>query len=344
MSISFKKINDKMRLLNPFKDFSMDEIPFEIRYDPLTGQTTRVFNLPYKPIQRPDFRDQIEKSKGTLCPFCPESIDKSTPLFLKEMVPEGRVRVGEACLVPNLLPLDRYTGVCVITQKHFVAIEDFTPDMMKDAFMAALIFIKQVAEYDPAVRFFNINWNYMPPAGSSIVHPHLQVNCGEIPTRQQRLQIESSMQYYLENGRTFWEDYIAAEREMAERYLVDMDSVFWTMSFAPHSALPDLWCIFSDCDSLLHMKDDELGLFLKGLAMAIRYIHEEGLYSFNVSILSGRDSDHFRVNARVTPRLLLREIGNSDQTYYQVLHREPTTMKLPESVGKKVQAIFERWE
>ncbi len=344
MSISFKKMNDTMRLLNPFKDFSMDEIPFEIRYDPLTGQTARVFNLPYKPIARPDFKDRIEKSRGTMCPFCPESIDKSTPLYPREMVPEGRVHVGEACLVPNLLPLDRYTGVCVITRKHFIAIENFTPEIIKDAFMAALIFIKQVAEYDPTTRFFNINWNYMPPAGSSIVHPHLQVNCGEIPTRQQRLQMEASMRYYLENGRTFWEDYVAAERELAERYLTEMGTVFWTMSFAPQGALPDLWCIFSDCNSLLHLKDDELGHFLKGLATAIRYIHEEGLYCFNVSIFSGRDSDHFRVNARVTPRLLLREIGNSDQTYYQVLHREPTTMKPPESMRKKVLALFEKGE
>lgn len=340
MSISFKKINDKMRFLNPFKDFSMDEIPFEIRYDPLTGQTTRVFNLPYKPIERPDFKDHIEKSRGAMCPFCPESIDKSTPLYPKEIVPDGRVRVGEACLVPNLLPLDRYTGVCVITHKHFIAIEDFTPEIIKDAFTAALIFINKVAEHDPAVHFFNINWNYMPPAGSSIVHPHLQVNCGEIPTRQQYLQMEASAQYYQENGRTFWEDYITAERELAERHLIDMGSVFWTMSFAPHGALPDLWCIFSDCDSLLHLKNNELGHFLRGLATAIRYIHEEGLYSFNVSLFSGRDNDHLRVNARVTPRLLLREIGNSDQTYYQVLHREPTTMKPPESMREKVKTLF----
>jgi UDPglucose--hexose-1-phosphate uridylyltransferase len=342
MSISFKKINDKMRFLNPLKDFSMDEIPFEIRYDPLTGQTTRVFNLPYKPIERPDFKDHIEKSRGAMCPFCPESIDKSTPLYPKEIVPDGRVRVGEACLVPNLLPLDRYTGVCVITQAHFIAIEDFTFEIIKDAFTAALIFIKKVAEHDPAARFFNINWNYMPPAGSSIVHPHLQVNCGEIPTRQQRIQIEASQRYYLKNGQTFWEDYINAERKLAERHLTDMGSVFWTMSFAPHGALPDLWCIFSDCDSLLRLKNNELDHFLRGLATAIRYIHEEGLYSFNVSIFSGRENDHFRVNARVTPRLLLREIGNSDQTYYQVLHREPTTMKPPESMREKVQTLFER--
>ena len=105
-------------------------------------------------------------------------------------------QLGEACLFPNLLPLDRYTGVCVMSERHFIAIHEFTPEIMKDAFTAALSFIKQVARKDPGVRFFNINWNYMSPAGSSIIHPHLQVNSGEIPTRQARLLMESSHNYF----------------------------------------------------------------------------------------------------------------------------------------------------
>ena len=89
MSVSFKKIKDSMGLMNPFKDFSQDEIPLEIRYDPLTGQTTRVFDLPYRPIERPDFEAFVQRSKEMMCPFCPESLEISTPLYPKEIVPEG---------------------------------------------------------------------------------------------------------------------------------------------------------------------------------------------------------------------------------------------------------------
>ncbi len=342
MSIHFKKIKDKMRFMNPFKDFVLDEIPLEIRYDPLTGQTTRIFDLAYRPIEKPDFMELIKRSKEMKCPFCPESIENSATSYPKEIIPEGRVRVGGATLFPNLLPLDRYTGVCVMTREHFIAMEDFTPEIMKDAFGAALHFIRQVARRDSEVNFFNINWNYMPPAGSSIIHPHLQVNCGVIPTRQVRVQMEASQKYYLENGRTFWEDYIAAERESGERYLKYIGSTFWTMAFAPHGAFPDIWCIFSDHSSLLELKDEDMDPFLQGLAGALKYISGEGLYSFNVSVFSGRENGHFRVNGRVTPRLLLREIGNSDQTYYQVLHREPCSMKSPESVRKRILELFER--
>jgi len=342
MGISFKKIKDVMRLKNPLKGFSMDEIPFEIRYDSLTEQTTRVFDLPYRPVARPDFSELIRKSKEMNCPFCPESIEKVTPLYSEEIIQGGRIHVGGAVLFPNLLPLDRYAGVCIFGSDHFIALGDFTPDIMRDGFIAARTFVDIIARHDPDVHFFSINWNYMPPSGSSMIHPHLQVNCGQIPTYQSRLQMERSHDYFVRNGTTFWEAYVDAEKKSGERDLIEIGPTFWTMSFAPQGALPDIWCIFRKCRSLVEWKDEEQDAFLQGLGASLRYFDQEGLYSFNVSIFSGRENDHYRVNARITPRLLLREIGNSDQTYYQVLHREPSSIRPPESVREKVLAVFKK--
>jgi galactose-1-phosphate uridylyltransferase len=152
--------------------------------------------------------------------------------------------------------------------------------------------------------------------------------------------MECSHAYFLKNGRSFWEEYMAAEQEAGERVLTEIGPTFWTLSFAPQGALPDMWCIFRDCRSLLEWKDEERDAFLEALAAALRYFDQEGLYSFNVSIFSGRENDYYRVNARITPRLLLREIGNSDQTYTQVLHREPCSILRPEAVREKVLAVF----
>ncbi len=340
MTIYFRRVKDSMRFMNPFKDFSMDEMSLEIRFDPLTGQTARVLNMPYELPSRPAFDDLVKRSREIICPFCPESLERLTPLYPKELVPEGRILKGEACLVPNLMPLDRYTGVCVLSKAHYIAIEDFTPEILRDPFTASWSFIKAVAGYDPDANYFNINWNYMPPAGSSLVHPHIQVNCGGIPTYQHRLQIQSSLRYFMENGQDFWTDYIWAEKGCRERFITDIGSTSWTLSFAPHSVLPDLWCIFPDRSSLLEIKEEDLDHFLRGLASTIRYFDMEGLYSFNMSIFSGRESEHFRVNARISPRLLLREIGNSDQTYFQVLHREAFSLRPPESVREKALEAF----
>jgi galactose-1-phosphate uridylyltransferase len=259
MSITFKKIESKTRFLNPFKEFSLDEIPFEIRFDPLTGETGRVYDLQYKPPERSDLEQTIQRSKEMLtgetgrvydlqykppersdleqtiqrskemfCPFCPESLEKSTPLFPKEFIPEGRITEGEATLIPNLVPFDTYAGVSVVSREHYLGIEDLNPEKLKDSFSATLLFVQRVVDFDPQVQFFSINWNYMPESGSSLVHPHLQVNCGYVPTNHHRAQIEGCTRYLNENGRSFWKDFISAEKKSGERsgILVRLDLPF----------------------------------------------------------------------------------------------------------------------
>ena len=343
MAIHFRRFKDKMSFMNPFKDFTLDEMSLEVRFDPLTGQTSRILDMPYELPARPDLDDLVRKSREISCPFCPDSLEKSTPIYPEELVPEGRIIRGEACLFPNIMPLDRYTGVCVLSKAHYIAMEEFTPGILKDSFMASWDFVRAVAAHDPDAGYFNINWNYMFPAGSSLVHPHLQVNCGVIPTYQHRLQIESSMRYTMVNGREFWTDFLETERKTKERFIADIGPTSWTLSFAPFSVLPDLWCVFPGHSSLLDIKEEDLDQFLKGLANTIRFFDMEGLFSFNMSIFSGRESDHFRLNARVSPRLLLREIGNSDHTYLQFLHREHMCCRSPESVRQRVLDAFGRF-
>jgi UDPglucose--hexose-1-phosphate uridylyltransferase len=294
-------------------------------------------------VKRPDFDQLVRESLDAGCPFCPGSVETSTPLYAEEVMPGGRLSHGEALIFPNLLPLDRYSGVCILGRTHFIDPGGFTPEVMGDAFKAVHEFIRAIARHDPETNFFSVNWNYMPPSGSSMMHPHLQVNCGPHPTYQARVQMECSHSYSLKNGRTFWHDYVEAEKRSGERFLREIGPTSWTLGFAPQGALPDMWCIFRDCGSLLEWKDDEREAFVRGLAAALACFDQEGLYSFNVAIFSGRkrEGGHFRVNARVTPRVLLREIGNSDQTYTQVLHREPCTLRPPESVRDRAAAVFD---
>ncbi len=340
MAIAFKKIHDRTRLLNPQKNFAPEEIPFEIRFDPLTGQTGRVFDLPFTPPATPDLQEIVARSREIPCPFCPDVIEKITPHYPEALVPEGRIQVGEATLFPNILPLDRYTGIAVLSKIHYVPMEDLTPDTMQDAFRAVLTFVNRVAEYDLGVQYFNINWNYMPQAGSSLVHPHIQVNCGDTPTNQFRLQRDASRKYYEKHDALFWDDFVQAERSAGERFVGDRGSTAWFLNFVPQTIVPDLGCIFTRHDSLIGLEDRVLDDFLHGLSRALQYIREEGFFSFNVAIFFVREESHFRANARVCPRTLLREIGNSDHTYYQALHKEPCAHRPPESICELVKGLF----
>jgi len=341
MSVLFHKVEAKARIRNPFKDFTLDEIPLEIRFDPLTGHTGRVFDLPYKPPERPDLSELIQHSKEIFCPFCPDVLEKSTPLFPEEVVPGGRIAHGRALLIPNLLPLDKYAGVSILSPEHYIAIEDLTDEKMADAFYAALQLFKMVAHFDPLTNYFYINWNYMPPAGSSIVHPHLQVNCGEIPTNQHRIQMEACRKYYEENGTHFWSDFIEAEQNLKERFIGKKGPTYWFMSYVPQSFLPDIWCIFSEGTSLNGLKEEAFLPFIKGLSKVLKYFSLENIFSFNMSLFSVRQDDYFRINARVCPRLLTRAIGNSDQTYFQTIHKETYSVWPPESVCQRIRKIFQ---
>ena len=339
MTIFFKKITGRTRLLNPFKGNTLDEIPFEIRFDPLTGQTGRVFDLPFK-ADKPDVSDIVDRSKKIFCPFCPAALEKSTPEFPKDLIPEGRIQVGDATLIPNLAPFEKHAGVAIFSREHFLPMENLTPETMRDAFLASLLYLKRVAQADSLARFFSINWNYMPPAGSSLVHAHLQPNAGDVPTNTLREQIEGCRRYWQENQRVFWEDFVQAEKQNAERYLGTRGSSFWATSFVPFSFLPDVQCVFPEHLTLLQMSEDDLECFLEGLSRIVEYFLLENIYSFNVSIFSAKEEKSHRVNARICPRLPPRPIGNSDIAYPQMMHKESFTVRPPEFVCQRMKEMF----
>ena len=339
MSLEFKKTRSQVRLMNPFKGHALDEIPFEIRFDPLTGATGRVFDLPFK-AEKPDVADIVDRSKKIFCPFCPAALEKSTPEFPEDLIPEGRIRVGDATLIPNLAPFEKHAGVAIFSPEHFLPMENLTPETIRDAFSACLLYLRTVAQSDPLVHFFSINWNYMPCAGSSIVHAHLQPNAGEVATNALREQIEGCRRYAQENRRDFWQDFIQEEKRRDERYLKTIGSSVWIMSFVPAAFLPDVQCVFPERLSLMELSEDDVEVFLEGLSRTLKHFLKENIYSFNVSIFSTKEEKSHRVNARICPRLFPRPIGNSDIAYPQMMHKESFTVRPPEAVREEVLKSF----
>jgi len=340
VSINLKSIQDSSTLLNPLHNFQREDVSFEVRRDPLTGETGRVFNLPYNNPERLDIKEMIKKSETMPCPFCPETLGSSTPMFPKELVPEGRIQVGDATLIPNFIPFDKYAAVCIMSKEHYIGIEDLTPQKMSDSFWAAILFIKRVIGFDPKVEYFYVNWNYMPQSGSSLIHPHLQVNCGYNPTNYHKMQIEGCKKYELENNSDFWQDFMTSEKEHEDRYIGETRCTFWVMSYVSQTFLPDIWCIFKKHHSFAEIDRGELLDFLKGLSRIFNYMAGERLFSFNISIYSIKNANDFRINAKICPRLLPRAIGNSDRSYLQVLHKESYSVKPPEFICPIVSIYF----
>ena len=323
------------------KGHRLDALPFEIRFDPLTGETGRVFHLSFK-AEKPLIAETVRRSREIFCPFCPEVLEKSTPAFPEDVIPGGRMKVGESTVIPNLLPLDKYAGIAILSETHFIPMENLNPAAMKDAFSASFLFLRRLLEIDTRLRCFSINWNYMPASGSSLVHPHLQPNASEVPTNQLRLQLEGAARYAETYGRDYWADFMEAEKRAGERYLGEIGPTFWVMNFLPFGFLPDVSCIFTRRRVLSDFKDNDLPPFLEGISRILRYFFEQNVYSFNLALFAVKEAKSFRINAKICPRLLPRPIGNSDIAFLQMLHRESFTLYSPESVCEAVREVFER--
>ncbi|MFZ5631419.1 MAG: hypothetical protein ACOY40_01090 [Bacillota bacterium] len=116
---------------------------------------------------------------------------------MEEFIPTGRLRSGQAVVVPNLSVYESYNGVVVMGPDHFVGMGEMTPAMLEQSLSAALEFLRIAARKDPDnARYGTVNWNYMPYAGGSMIHPHLQVIAGRNPSSLVDRMAREGSRYY----------------------------------------------------------------------------------------------------------------------------------------------------
>jgi UDPglucose--hexose-1-phosphate uridylyltransferase len=316
--------------------------PLELRFDPLTGQTCRIVQYSVDRIIKPDLGELEEKSKESPCPFCTPLIYQITPHFPPDLIPEGVISKGEALAFPNSNPYDIYGVVVVISDEHFIPLKGFDTDMINNALLAAQSYLKAVEKYDPQAIYHFIAWNYMPPAGASLVHPHLQCNAGYYPTGYQKILLEASEQYYQEKGTNYWSDLLKQEKTNGQRYIGKTGGVEWMTSFAPKGRLADIMAVFPNKASVADLNAKDVRDFTSGLLKVFNYIDGLNLVSFNMSTYSGFDRERFWAHARITPRglLLYSPIETSDQFYYQVLQDENICIIPPETIAEGLRKRF----
>lgn len=341
MGITFKKRVQKTRLLNPADNFKEMMQTVETRWDPLTRRTARVLDLPINKFPPWDIKEMLEKGGSAVCPFCPQALEKVTPQFPPDFIPEGRLHFGEVCIFPNRIPFDRHCAVVVFTKQHYVPLTDFSEEILFNAFSASCFFLRRAIEADPAARFFSVNWNYLPMSGGSIIHPHLQILAGGVPTHYQGAVIQGCKRYLKRWGKVYWDNLIDLEKNLGERYIGDLGQTVWLASFAP-LGVTDIMSVFKGRTSITELTDQDLRDFARGLVKVFGYFQEYNHNSFNLGLYSGPDQrdDSFRVNARIVTRRLLPPVGASDVSYFEKLHGESLDYKTPERTCEEVKGFF----
>ncbi len=338
----FEKKVETCRYLNPLKNFQENEVTLEVRRDGITGTVSRV--LPYRgkrKFNQPDAKTYLEKSPESLCPFCPALLDQVAARFTPEFFPEGRLTRGRAVLFPNAFPHDAFNTVAVISEKHYLALDELTPEVMRDAFGLCLDYFRRMKAARPVLSSASINWNYMPPSGGGLLHPHLQTVMGERPTRYAEHLRRSAKQYGKQTGRDLWRDLIANECEKGVRHIARTGAIDWLAAFAPRGMAGEVRFVFSGRNSLFALTGEDWEFFFEGLSRIFRYLKEAGLVSFNLAIYGAlRDDSLLTVQGSVIPRFVVLPLGASDINYFEKLHNEVICPIVPENLCTELKPFF----
>ncbi|QTD42852.1 hypothetical protein [Sporosarcina sp. Te-1] len=339
MKIQFRKEVEYFTLHDPMQDGKLIDRQTEIRFDPLTGETARILFDPGAPFTPTDFSEEAAATAGKKCPFCPENVFDSTPRFPDELIEGGRLIHGEAVAFPNLFPYSKHNAVVRMSDQHFVRLDEFTVPLLKEAFMTAHQYVEKVVEFDPKTTYASINWNYLPPSGGSIIHPHIHVLASEHPTNYQAKITSSSRQFKEREGVSYFETLAAEEKIHGERWIGTKGSIDWTHAFAPVSHA-DFIGVF-DAASIQDLTDDHYESLAESLTSFFSYFKQMGINSFNLGLFIPLSaSKEERVHVRLIPRMTIGMLKTSDMNVFNYLHGEPLSLKAPEDVAKVVQPHF----
>jgi UDPglucose--hexose-1-phosphate uridylyltransferase len=293
----------------------------QYRRETLTGISCRI--SPQRLARRID-QPVVPEYDSAGCPFCPDLITTSTPVF-----PDGnRIGVGESITFPNLFPFAARHTVTVITREH-------NPDTIPARAVADAL-EGQARSLRDYPGFSSINWNYLPSAGASMPHPHLQGIADEAPTALVRRYLEAGKRYHLKSGRSYWE--VLKEKESGgERHLFG-DELMWSANAVPlgekevRAVLPV---------RTLEEAEPYFDVLAAGITGVIALYRSLGSISFNMAIYFDRPGPEsgFRSFCSMIARINPNALCTSDSAFMERLHVEPVILTLPEEFAARYHGL-----
>jgi len=335
--IEFVKEIIKSEFLNPMKNFEQDSQTIERRKDPLTGGWCRInVNRPKRLVQVVKVKVKPDKK----CYFCPNNIEKTTPKFPAYLIPEGRIKVNEFTLFPNLFPFGKYHAVGVLTKKHSLQLNEIE---WKDCLKGCIKFFKAINEKDSKARFPSINFNYSQSAGASILHPHVQVLLDLLPTAMTDKYYRKSWEYFDKNKTNYWQDLIAQERN-GERFVGENDSLVWLTGFSPICNDEVIGIMKGNTSSFFELNEKQISDLSEGISKVFKGLYKfKGVTSANMTIFSAPLDEHlghfFSLNVKIISRPS-DKVYTSDRGFCEIIHKEPVISTIPEDLAKDLKKMF----
>ena len=340
--MNFEIIQRETVLLDPNNNMAPKTIPNQIRKDPLTGRTARIGHFRDLKWKQPDF-DKLIAGTEKWCPFCSDKVLKVTPCFPPDILPGGRMTMGDKVLFPNIAPYDRLGAVATFGQRHYIPMNAIDPQLIAEGFQLALKYFRHLDQMKhPESVYHLVSWNYMPASGSSIIHPHLQVFPTSCAPNQLREKLQAARIYYENNQTNFWDDLVKVEKKNHNRYLGTIGRTTWLSVFAPLGSVGDVMGTVANVRSTLELTEDDLLDLATGMTKLMAAYDRMGIYNFNMSFFAGsRKDEHARFHLLFSPRIYYNpSIGTPDVAALGRLFGESVCMGLPEEINGLLKVEF----
>ncbi len=341
MELEFRSRHFTAEFESPFENFRKVEVAGEVRTCPLSGHITRILPIRMRQLVPADMESLISRSKAG-CPFCPEAIETKTPRFTGNFLPGGgRIQFGETVIFPNAFPYDVNSAVAVITRQHFVAIGQFIPELLSQAFRASLLFFQRAQEVFPDARQALLAWNYMPLAGAGLIHPHFQLAALAEPTAFYRRILERARGNDSGRKKSIFEEIVDREIEEKSRYIARTGQWDWLTAFAPR-AIYEFWGVFTEAANVLELGERDLMDLASGISRILKFLATKNIQAPNMTLYSrySTPGNGSRNWVSIVPRFSYPGMSTSDVNYFDKLHGESIAFTTPEEVTLEVRKFF----
>ncbi len=346
--IEFESTELPLTILEPSREFAEGLHTVVIRKDPLLGDTS-VYNPFLKDKARlffgendPELLRHLIESSGNACFFCGEGLTKSTPKYPPSLVPDGRLRSGEAILFPNLFSIAKYHAITSLSRAHFLALSEFTAQVLSDGLSVNRDFLNSVYRDDHNAPFTIVCANYLFPAGASLVHPHMQTLVSPSPYSYHNRLIDACKAYYQKEGSAYHRDLISAEKEIGARYIAQVGQWHWIAAFSPIGSNEVIAVHEQECDfGLLTMED--IHTLSYGISRVLNSYGNLGYLSFNYALYSSRKSEReegVRCIIKLITRQNLYPNYRNDDYFLQKLLQSELMIMLPEELTLQIRDFF----
>ena len=310
------------------------------RRDPLTGASARILTgEKLQPSTRPDLTELT--AKPAFCPFDSEYLETATVPFPAELTADGRIRVGQAVVVPNIMAYATHSAVGIYDPgRHFIDLDEMTPALVGDALTAMVRHAQAVRRVDPAAQWSSINANYLPPAGASLIHPHLQSAHDAHGLTGQRLLVERSRAWQERHG-SYWAALVEQEAG-GPRCDVQIGQLAGLTPFAP-PGFADGGGVVAGAADVTELTDEDCRSLGQGLSQVLAAYQAWNLASFNFGLVGGGPHAHedgHQVVLKVLSRSNPDPVYRSDATYFERIWGEALIDVSPEEVAESVRARF----